>query len=102
MVAALQVGECRSGDGSRQQACLDAEHPQGLAGSGQRDDRYVPRVCPGSSHTTHLFGPVDCGPHTEGRWRAGTRPGPSREEYTSAGEFRDSPPVRGTNLVGVP
>jgi hypothetical protein len=61
-----------------------------------------PVVCPGSSHTTHLFGPVDCGPHTEGRWRAGTRPGPSREEYTSAGEFRDSPPVRGTNLVGVP
>ncbi len=43
MVAALQVGECRSGDGSRPQACLDAEHPQGRAGSGQRDDRYVPR-----------------------------------------------------------
>jgi hypothetical protein len=45
MVAALKVGKCRSGDGSRQQACLEAEHPQGRAGSGQRADRYVPPSC---------------------------------------------------------
>jgi hypothetical protein len=46
---------------------------------------------------------VGCRPQTDrGGGVLTSHPGPRGEEYTSAGEFRDSPHERGTDRVGVP